>query len=157
MHILAMHEILPGIFAWGSTYTDRPWDLNGYAIVLDGETVLVDPPAPDEGEWSSLSKPITTIVLTNRDHVRDTETFRKRYGARVTAGKAEISQLAPLIVDVAVEEVGLIPEQKLDDPQTLKRSLLKLLGYEFDVLLLCDGQSVLSDAKRKVREFLGTL
>ena len=210
MHILAMHEILPGIFAWGSTYTDRPWDLNGYALVLDGETVLVDPPAPDECEWSSLSKPITTIVLTNRDHVRDTETFRKRYGARVTAGKAEISQLAPLIVDLAVEEgdliagalrgihlpgkspgeiglyfdpahhaysrqtggilllgdaiignppgaLGLIPEQKLDDPQTLKRSLLKLLDYEFDVLLLCDGQSVLSDAKRKVREFLGTL
>jgi glyoxylase-like metal-dependent hydrolase (beta-lactamase superfamily II) len=210
MHILAMHEILPGIFTWGSTYADRPWDLNGYAIVLNGETVLVDPPAPDEGEWPSLSKPVTTIVLTNRDHVRDTETFRKRYGTRVTAGKAEISQLAPLIVDVAVEEgdliagalrgihlpgkspgeiglyfdpshhaysrqtggilllgdaiignppgaLGLIPEQKLDDPQTLKRSLLKLLDYEFDVLLLCDGQSVLSDAKRKVREFLGTL
>ena len=210
MHILVMHEILPGIFTWGSTYADRPWDLNGYAIVLDGETVLVDPPAPDEGDWSGVSKPVTTIVLTNRDHIRDAELFRNRYGAHVTAGKAEISQLAPLIVDVAVQEgdkiagalrvidlpgkspgeiglyfdpahhahsgriggilllgdaiignppgaLGLIPEQKLDDPLTLKKSLLKLLDYEFDALLLCDGQSVLSDAKRKVWEFLGTL
>jgi glyoxylase-like metal-dependent hydrolase (beta-lactamase superfamily II) len=210
MHILLMHEILPGIFTWGSTYADRPWDLNGYAIVLDGETILVDPPVPDEGEWSSVSKPLTTIVLTNRDHVRDAELFRKRYGARITAGKNEISQLAPLIVDVGVQEgdlisgalrvidlpgkspgeiglyfdpahhaysrqiggilllgdaiignppgaLGLIPEQKLDDPQTLKRSLLKLLDYEFDLLLLCDGQSVLRDAKRKVSEFLSTL
>jgi glyoxylase-like metal-dependent hydrolase (beta-lactamase superfamily II) len=205
-----MYEILPGIFTWGSTYADRPWDLNGYAIALDGETVLVDPPALVEAEWSSVSTPVTTIVLTNRDHVRDTELFRTRYGAHVTAGKNELSQLAPLTIDVAVQEgdlisgtlrvidlpgkspgeiglyfdpahhaysreiggilllgdaiignppgaLGLIPEAKLDDSQTLKRSLLKLLDYEFDVLLLCDGQSVLRDAKRKVSGFLRTL
>jgi glyoxylase-like metal-dependent hydrolase (beta-lactamase superfamily II) len=205
-----MHEILPGIFTWGSTYADRPWDLNGYAIALAGETVLVDPPAPVEGEWSRVSTPITTIVLTNRDHVRDAELFRTRYGAHVTAGKNELTQLAPLTIDVAVQEgdlisgalrvidlpgkspgeiglyfdpahhaysreiggivllgdaiignppgaLGLIPESKLDDSHTLKTSLLKLLDYEFEVLLLCDGQSVLSDAKRRVSEFLNRL
>jgi glyoxylase-like metal-dependent hydrolase (beta-lactamase superfamily II) len=205
-----MHEILPGIFTWGSTYADRPWDLNGYAIALAGETVLVDPPAPVEGEWSRVSTPITTIVLTNRDHVRDAELFRTRYGAHVTAGKNELTQLAPLTIDVAVQEgdlisgalrvidlpgkspgeiglyfdpahhaysreiggivllgdaiignppgaLGLIPESKLDDAHTLKTSLLKLLDYEFEVLLLCDGQSVLSDAKRRVSEFLNRL
>jgi len=210
MHIRVMHEILPGIFTWGSTYEDRPWDLSGYAIALPGETVLVDPPAPLEGEWSRVSTPITTIVLTNRDHVRDTELFRTRYGAHVTAGKNELAQLAPLTIDVAVQEgdlisgalrvidlpgkspgeiglyfdpahhaysreiggivllgdavignppgaLGLIPEPKLDDSQTLKKSLLKLLDYEFEVLLLCDGRSVLSDAKRKVSEFLTQL
>ena len=210
MHILAMREIVPGIFTWGSTYADRPWDLNGYAIVLEGETVLVDPPAPVEDESLSVAKPVTTIVLTNRDHVRDAELFRQRYGAGITAGRDEISQLAPLVVDVAVEEgdlisgvlrvidlpgkspgeiglyfdpahhaysrqiggilllgdaiignppgtLGLIPEHKLDDPRTLKKSLLKLLDYEFNVLLLCDGQSVLNDAKGKVTEFLRTL
>jgi hypothetical protein len=48
-HILGtMRKILPGIFTWGSTYADRPWDLNGYAIMLEGCTVLVDPPAPAE-------------------------------------------------------------------------------------------------------------
>jgi glyoxylase-like metal-dependent hydrolase (beta-lactamase superfamily II) len=210
MHIRVMHEILPGIFTWGSTYADRPWDLNGYAIALPGETVLVDPPAPVEGEWSRVSTPITTIALTNRDHVRDTELFRTRYGAHVTAGKNELAQLAPLTIDVAVQEgdlisgalrvidlpgkspgeiglyfdpahhaysreiggivllgdaiignppgaLGLIPEAKLDDSQTLKTSLLKLLDYEFEVLLLCDGRSVLSDAKRRVSEFLNRL
>jgi hypothetical protein len=36
-HILGtMCEILPGIFTWGSTYADRPWDLDGYAITLEG-------------------------------------------------------------------------------------------------------------------------
>jgi hypothetical protein len=54
-HILCtMREILPGIFTWGSTYADRPWDLNGYAIRLDECTVLVDPPSPAEDGWPSF-------------------------------------------------------------------------------------------------------
>jgi hypothetical protein len=93
-----MREILPGIFTWGSTYADRPWDLNGYAITLDGGTVLVDPPAPGEDDWPSFDviKPITKIVLTNRDHVRDAELFRTRFGAPLVAGVDEVTQLAPL-------------------------------------------------------------
>ena len=212
-HILdTMREILPGIFTWGSTYADRPWDLNGYAIRLDGCTVLVDPPAPGEDGWPSfdLMRPITKIVLTNPDHVRDVELFRTRCGARLVAGADEVTQLAPIGIDEAVRdgdliagalrvihlpgksagEIGLyfdpahhavsrekggilllgdaiignppralslIPEPKLDDPPKLRRSLRKLLHYDFDVLLLCDGQPVLRDAKLKVAEFLNTL
>ena len=53
--------------------------------------------------------------------------------------------------------LSLIPEPKLDDPSKLKRSLLKLLDCDFDVLLLCDGQPVLRGGKLKVAEFLNTL
>jgi glyoxylase-like metal-dependent hydrolase (beta-lactamase superfamily II) len=205
-----MHEILPGIFTWGSTYIDRPWDLNGYAIVLDSGTALVDPPAPEEGGWPRLLKPITAVVLTNRDHVRDVQLFRTRYGARLIAGRDELPQLAPLAIDEAVGEgdlisgalrvihlpgksageiglyldpahhavsrqmggilllgdaiignppgtLSLIPENKLDDSNTLRRSLRKLLDYDFEVLLLCDGEPILSSAKLKVTEFLSTI
>ena len=212
-HILGtMREILPGIFTWGSTYADRPWDLNGYAIRLDECTVLVDPPAPAEDDWPSFEvmKPKAKIVLTNRDHVRDAELFRTRCGARVVAGADEVTQLATIAIDEAVREgdliagalrvihlpgksageiglyfdpahhavsremggilllgdaiignppgaLSLIPEPKLDDPSKLKRSLRKLLDYDFEVLLLCDGQPVLRDGKLKVVEFLNTL
>jgi glyoxylase-like metal-dependent hydrolase (beta-lactamase superfamily II) len=207
-----MREILPGIFTWGSTYVDRPWDLNGYAIALTGGTLLIDPPALEEADWQKLQrrKPITTVVLTNRDHVRDAVLFRKRHGARLVAGKDEVSQFSPLTIDSVVQEgdliggalrvihlpgkspgeiglylepahhatsrdnggililgdaiignppgaLGLIPEEKLDDLTTLKGSLPKVLQYQFEVLLLCDGQPVLSDAKRKVSEFLKTM
>ena len=110
-HILGtMREILPGIFTWGSTYADRPWDLNGYAIRLEGCTVLVDPPAPGEDDWPSfdLIKPIAKIVLTNRDHVRDAELFRTRCAARLVAGADEVPQLAPISIDEAVREGDLI-------------------------------------------------
>ena len=53
--------------------------------------------------------------------------------------------------------LSLIPESKLDDSSKLKRSLRKLLDYDFDVLLLCDGQPVLSGGKLKVAEFLNAL
>ena len=53
--------------------------------------------------------------------------------------------------------LSLIPEPKLDDPSKLKRSLHKLLDYDFDVLLLCDGQPVLRGGKLKVADFLNTL
>lgn len=207
-----MREILPGIFTWGSTYTDRPWDLNGYAISFDECTVLVDPPGPEEDDWRSFDamKPIAKIILTNRDHVRDSELFGTRYGARFVAGADEVTQLAPIAIDEAVREgdliagalrvihlpgksageiglyldpahhavsremggilllgdaiignppgaLSLIPEAKLDDPPKLKRSLPKLLDYDFDVLLLCDGQPVLRGAKLKIAEFLKTL
>ena len=203
-----MREILPDIFTWGSTYADRPWDLNGYAIQLDAGTVLVDPPAPDDSDWPKFDalKPIVKIVLTNRDHLRDAALFRARYDARLVAGVDEVAQLTPVAIDEPVREgdliagalrvihlpgkspgeiglyfdpahhalsrerggilllgdaiignppgaLGLIPEHKLDDPARLKQSLRKLLAYDFDVLLLCDGQPVLSGGKRKVAEF----
>ena len=49
--------------------------------------------------------------------------------------------------------LSLIPEPKLDDPSKLKRSLRKLLDYDFDVLLLCDGQPVLRGGKLKSPSF----
>jgi glyoxylase-like metal-dependent hydrolase (beta-lactamase superfamily II) len=212
-HILStMREILSGIFTWGSTYADRPWDLNGYAITLNECTVLVDPPTPGEDDWPSFDviRPIEKIVLTNRDHVRDVELFRTRFGAHLVAGADEVTQLAPITIDQAVHEgdliadalrvihlpgksageiglyfdpaqhavsrqlggilllgdaiignppgaLSLIPESKLDDSSKLRRSLRKLLDYDFDVLLLCDGQPVLSSGKLKVAEFLNTL
>jgi glyoxylase-like metal-dependent hydrolase (beta-lactamase superfamily II) len=210
MHLFNMHEILPGILTWGSTYADRPWDLNGYAIALTGGTVLVDPPAPEEADWQKLPKPITTVVLTNRDHVRDAPLFRARFGARIVASKDEISQFTSLPIDVTVQDgdliggalrvihlpgkspgeiglylepayhavskekggililgdaiignppgaLGLIPEEKLGDPKMLRESLPKILEHNFEVLLLCDGQSVLNNAKQKVSEFLSRL
>ena len=207
-----MREILPGIFTWGSTYADKPWDLNGYAITFQQTTVLVDPPVPSEDDWPRFDamNPITQIVLTNRDHVRDIELFRQRYGGRVVAGANELGQLASIDIDEPVREreliagglrvidlpgkspgeiglyfeprhhavsreiggilllgdaiignppgqLSLIPESKLDDPLMLRQSLRKLFNFDFDVLLLCDGESILSNAKPKVAEFLNTL
>jgi glyoxylase-like metal-dependent hydrolase (beta-lactamase superfamily II) len=196
-----MHEILPGIYTWGSTYEDRPWDLNGYAVTLNEGTVLIDPPAPLEEDLTKFDalKPITRIVLTNRDHVRDAELFRNRYRCRLIACADEVSQFAPVVIDETVREgdliagafrviqlpgkspgeigllfgrilflgdaiignppgsLGLIPEHKLDDPALLRHSLRKLLEYEFDALLFCDGKPLLQGGRQAVERFVGKM
>lgn len=49
-----------------------------------------------------------------------------------------------------------VPEPKLDNPTQLKESLKKLLSLKFEVLLLCDGHSLLKGARQKVGKFLST-
>jgi glyoxylase-like metal-dependent hydrolase (beta-lactamase superfamily II) len=207
-----MHEVLPRIFTWGSTYEDRPWDLNGYALALEKGTILIDPPAANDSDWPKFEalKPISRIILTNRDHVRDAELFRQRFGARLIAGAEEAKHFAPVVIDEMVREgdviagllrvihlpgkspgeiallldskshaaarehggilflgdaiignppgeLGLIPEEKLDDPALLRQSLRKLLDYQFDVLLFCDGKPMLHGGKEAVEKFVRTI
>ena len=75
----------------------------------------------------------------------------------VSREKGGILLLGDAIIGHPPGALGLIPEPKLDDPAQLKRSLRKLLDYDFDVLLLCDGQPVLSGGKSKVAEFVNAL
>jgi glyoxylase-like metal-dependent hydrolase (beta-lactamase superfamily II) len=211
-HNPGMHEILPRIFTWGSTYEDRPWDLNGYALALDGGSILIDPPAPEEKDWPKFEalRPVSRIVLTNRDHLRDAELFRQKFGARLVAGVNEVKQFMPVVIDETVREddliagllrvihlpgkspgeigllldseshpasrehggilflgdaiignppgaLGLIPEHKLDDPGLLRQSLRKLLNYQFNVLLFCDGRPVLNGGREAVDGFVRAL
>ena len=78
----------------------------------------------------------------------------QRFAGALAGG---ILLLGDAIIGNPPGELSLIPEPKLDDPSKLKRSLRKLLDYDFDVLLLCDGQPVLRGGKLKVAEFLNTL
>ena len=71
--------------------------------------------------------------------------------------KGGILILGDAIIGNPPGALGLIPEEKLDDSARLRQTLPKILDYDFQVLLLCDGQPVLSDAKGKVSEFLSTL
>ena len=42
----------------------------------------------------------------------------------------------------------------IDDRAELGRSAARLLDYDFDALLLCDGEPLPSAGKRKLREFV---
>ncbi len=52
---------------------------------------------------------------------------------------------------------GLLPENVMDDPTQLRRSLKALLDFDFDILLMGDGVSILTQAKDRLRELLTTL
>jgi glyoxylase-like metal-dependent hydrolase (beta-lactamase superfamily II) len=51
---------------------------------------------------------------------------------------------------------ALLREKVMDDPQRLRRSVLGLLGLDFDALLFGDGTPILRDAKPRLAELVQT-
>jgi len=54
-------------------------------------------------------------------------------------------------------ELSTYPEKVIDDMAELRHSAAKLLEYDFDALLLCDGEPIVSGGKQKLREFVASV
>jgi glyoxylase-like metal-dependent hydrolase (beta-lactamase superfamily II) len=87
-----LRDLGSGLWIWRVAYPDWREGLGWDEVVTStcaesgGEVVLLDPLAP-EGEaaefWARLdAKPPTMVVVLKPDHVRDTDLFVERYGAR---------------------------------------------------------------------------
>jgi glyoxylase-like metal-dependent hydrolase (beta-lactamase superfamily II) len=59
-----------------------------------------------------------------------------------------------LVIGVPPGELSTYPDEVIDDRAELQRSAARLLDYDFDALLLCDGQPLPSGGKHKLREFV---
>lgn len=53
-------------------------------------------------------------------------------------------------------QCGLLREKVMDDPPRLRRSVVALLGLDFDALLFGDGTPILRDAKPRLMELVET-
>jgi len=53
-------------------------------------------------------------------------------------------------------QCGLLPERVMDDPARLRGNLRKLLDLDFNILLVGDGESILRDAKARLKELVET-
>jgi glyoxylase-like metal-dependent hydrolase (beta-lactamase superfamily II) len=87
-----LRDLGSGLWIWRVAHPDwregLGWDevVTSTCVESGGEVVLLDPLAP-EGEaaefWARLdAKPPTIVVVLKPDHVRDTDLFVERYGAR---------------------------------------------------------------------------
>ena len=59
-----------------------------------------------------------------------------------------------LVIGVPPGELSTYPDKVIDDKAALHRSAARLLDYDFEALLLCDGEPLLSGGKEKLREFV---
>ncbi len=119
----------------------------------------------------------TLIHADDADHARSQETElddRLEVGDAVgplevvdASGKSpgEVALLWPdrgiLIVGDAIignppGQCGLLPERVMDDPARLRGNLRKLLDLDFDILLVGDGESLLRDAKARLKDLVET-
>jgi glyoxylase-like metal-dependent hydrolase (beta-lactamase superfamily II) len=195
-----MREIVPGVQTWSIPVPDKGYDFNGYAIVTEEGTVVIDPPEPVDDGWGAIDLlgPFAGVWITNRNHSRAAAAFRERYDARVFAHEADAGRLeagadqtlkgdevlpgeiqlihvpgkspgevafhlprsralvvGDVVIGVPPGELSTYPDKVIDDLEELHRSTARLLEYDFDALLLCDGASFPTGGKEKLREFVG--
>jgi len=105
-----MKEVLPGIYQWSWFSQEKGYDFNGHLVVAGAERVMIDPPpmsAEDEA-WLQKQGPIDCIVLTNRDHVREAEDYRKKLKPVVLAPEAD-APLMEIKIDRTFKDGDLLP------------------------------------------------
>ena len=119
----------------------------------------------------------TVIHADDADHARSQETeLDDGLGVGDTVGPLEVVDAAGkspgeialwwpdrgiLIVGDAVignppGRCGLLPERVMDDPARLRNNLRQLLDLDFDILLVGDGESILRNAKARLKELVET-
>ncbi len=81
----------PDLYTWSSFNAERNIDFNGIAWIRPAGNVLVDPMPLSEHDLNHLQAlgGATWIVITNSDHVRDTEAIAQLTGAQIAAPKGE--------------------------------------------------------------------
>jgi glyoxylase-like metal-dependent hydrolase (beta-lactamase superfamily II) len=103
--------------------------------ILPGGLSVIDLPGKSPGEIALYFDPLRSKLF-------------REFGGILILGDALIGHPPGLL--------RFVPSHKLDDAPQLRTSLRKLLNLEFEVVLLCDGHSLLKDAHKKVEQFLAT-
>lgn len=76
---------------WSVFDQSRDVDFNSIAWIRDGGNVLVDPLPMSDADLAQLEGlgGAAVIVITNSDHVRDSASLARRFGARIAGPAAE--------------------------------------------------------------------
>jgi glyoxylase-like metal-dependent hydrolase (beta-lactamase superfamily II) len=59
-----------------------------------------------------------------------------------------------VVIGVPSGQLSVYPDELVDDKVELFRSAAKLVSYDFDALLLCDGKPLLTGGRQALREFV---
>ena len=90
-----MHRLFEDLWTWSTFSPEKGLEFNGCLLAGSEGTVLVDPPrmeAADRERLAGESGPFH-ILLTNKDHLRESPRYREELGARVWIHQADADLL----------------------------------------------------------------
>lgn len=104
-----MKQVLPRIWEWSWFSEEKQLDFNGHLLAVGEHRVLIDPPPMDSNALAQVRQggQIDYILITNRDHIREAETFKKEFSCRV------------LVPEKDADEMNLQPIQPYRDGELL--------------------------------------
>lgn len=82
------HKVTDGIWIWSVFSEEKNLHFNGYLVATSDDTAfIVDPPCGGHevlDAFAALPRP-ECIILTNRDHERDSQEFKRRFSIPILA------------------------------------------------------------------------
>ena len=105
-----MKTIAPDIQQWSFFSVEKQLDFNGLVLTVNDHCILVDPPPMEAADRTAILKgrAVDYILLTNRDHVRETEVCRRDFKAKVYAPEAD-APLMEIPIDKTYADGELLP------------------------------------------------
>ena len=91
-----MKPILPGIATWSWFSEEKQLNFNGHLLDVGEHRILVDPPPLSDDDLSKLSSAgqVDYILLTNRDHQRESATYKAALNTRVYVPEADAPEMS---------------------------------------------------------------
>ena len=105
-----MKPLLPGISSWSWFSEEKQIDFNGHFLNVGEHRILVDPPPMTELDKTQVQHGdhLDYILLTNRDHIREAETFRNQFRCRVYVPEKDASEMS-IVADHKFSDGELLP------------------------------------------------
>ena len=90
-----MRTLFEDIWGWSIYSKQKRLDFNGHVLCGQDGTVLVDPPALEEGDLDKIRRCPAPfhIVLTNKDHCRESQAARQQLQAEIWIHEADAGLL----------------------------------------------------------------
>ena len=91
-----MKPILPGIATWSWFSEEKQLNFNGHLLDVGEHRILVDPPPLADADLSKLTSAgqVDYILLTNRDHERESATYKDTLKTRVYVPQADAPEMS---------------------------------------------------------------
>jgi glyoxylase-like metal-dependent hydrolase (beta-lactamase superfamily II) len=90
-----MKQILPGMWQWSWFSDEKQLDFNGLFLMVGEHKILVDPPpmTPEERAFIRRNGPVDYVIVTNRDHVRETAAYQAEFKCQLQVPEADAAQV----------------------------------------------------------------
>ena len=90
-----MKQVLPRIWQWSWFSPEKQLDFNGHLLAVGEHRILVDPPPMDPTDQAQVRQggQIDYIIITNRDHKREVETFKKDFQCQVLVPELDAKEM----------------------------------------------------------------
>jgi glyoxylase-like metal-dependent hydrolase (beta-lactamase superfamily II) len=105
-----MKALLPNIWEWSWFSEEKQLNFNGHLLTVGEHRILVDPPPMTASDmaFAQLGGPVDYIIVTNRDHERESAQLREKFHCTVMVPELDGKEMA-LTTDKICKDGELLP------------------------------------------------